>query len=48
MPRHSRALMATAADAERTVMGYLSDYEHDIFVSYAHADSLNDWSKLGR
>ena len=26
-------------------MGYLSDCEHDIFVSYAHSDSLNDWSK---
>jgi hypothetical protein len=26
-------------------MGYLSAHEHDIFVSYAHSDSLNDWSK---
>jgi len=26
-------------------MGYLRDYEHDIFVSYAHSDLLNDWSK---
>jgi len=26
-------------------MGYLSDYEHDIFVSYAHSGLLNDWSK---
>ena len=26
-------------------MGYLSDYEHDIFVSYAHSDLLSDWSK---
>jgi TIR domain len=26
-------------------MGYLRDYEHDIFVSYAHAEALNDWSK---
>ena len=26
-------------------MGYLRQYEHDIFVSYAHAESLNDWSK---
>jgi hypothetical protein len=25
-------------------MGYLRDYEHDIFVSYAHSE-LNDWSK---
>ena len=25
-------------------MGYLSDHEHDIFVSYAHSE-LNDWSK---
>jgi TIR domain len=30
---------------ERTAMAaYLSDYEHDIFVSYAHSE-LNDWSK---
>ena len=27
-------------------MGYLSDCEHDIFVSYAHSEMLNDWSKL--
>ena len=26
-------------------MGYLRDYEHDIFVSYAHSEALNDWSK---
>jgi hypothetical protein len=26
-------------------MGYLGRYEHDIFVSYAHAEALNDWSK---
>ena len=26
-------------------MGYLRQYEHDIFVSYAHAEALNDWSK---
>ena len=26
-------------------MGYLREYEHDIFVSYAHAEALNDWSK---
>lgn len=26
-------------------MGYLSDYDHDIFVSYAHSEALNDWSK---
>ena len=26
-------------------MGYLSNYEHDIFVSYAHSDLLNDWSE---
>jgi TIR domain len=25
-------------------MGYLREYEHDIFVSYAHSDLLNDWS----
>ena len=25
-------------------MGYLSEFEHDIFVSYAHSDLLNDWS----
>jgi hypothetical protein len=25
-------------------MGYLSNYEHDIFVSYAHSDFLNLWS----
>jgi hypothetical protein len=37
--------MATAADGERRVMGYLRQYEHDIFVSYAHAEALNDWSK---
>jgi TIR domain len=30
---------------ERSAMGYLHNYEHDIFVSYAHADLLNDWSK---
>ena len=27
------------------VMAYLREYEHDIFVSYAHAEALNDWSK---
>ncbi len=26
-------------------MAYLRDYEHDIFVSYAHSEALNDWSK---
>jgi hypothetical protein len=26
-------------------MGYLSEFEHDIFVSYAHSDLLNDWSR---
>jgi len=26
-------------------MGYLSAHEHDIFVSYAHSDQLNAWSK---
>jgi TIR domain len=26
-------------------MGYLSEYEHDIFVSYVHSDLLNDWSR---
>lgn len=26
-------------------MGYLSDCDHDIFVSYAHSEALNDWSK---
>jgi hypothetical protein len=31
--------------AGSAAMPYLSDYEHDIFVSYAHSDSLNDWSK---
>lgn len=25
-------------------MGYLSEFEHDIFVSYAHSDLLKDWS----
>jgi hypothetical protein len=30
---------------ERRAMGYLQDYEHDIFVSYAHSEALNDWSK---
>jgi TIR domain len=31
-------------------MGYLREYEHDIFVSYAHSDLLNEWSKdlIGR
>src|SRR5262245_2585095 len=27
------------------VMAYLREYEHDIFVSYAHAEAFNDWSK---
>ncbi len=26
-------------------MGHLSDYEHDIFVSYAHSGQLSAWSK---
>lgn len=26
-------------------MAYLSDFEHDIFVSYAHSEALNEWSK---
>jgi hypothetical protein len=26
-------------------MAYLREYEHDIFVSYAHSEALNDWSK---
>jgi TIR domain len=26
-------------------MAYLRNYEHDIFVSYAHSEALNDWSK---
>jgi hypothetical protein len=25
-------------------MGYLNEFEHDIFVSYAHSDLLNEWS----
>jgi hypothetical protein len=25
-------------------MGYLSEFQHDAFVSYAHSDLLNDWS----
>jgi hypothetical protein len=36
--------MGTARDRERAAMGYLSEFEHDIFVSYAHSDLLNDWS----
>jgi TIR domain len=26
-------------------MGYLSEFKHDIFVSYAHSDLLNEWSR---
>ncbi len=26
-------------------MAYLSEFEHDVFVSYAHSDLLNDWSR---
>jgi hypothetical protein len=37
--------MATAADGERRVRRYLRQHAHDIFVSYAHAEALNDWSK---
>ena len=37
--------MGTAEDGERLAMAYLRDYEHDIFVSYAHSEALNDWSK---
>jgi hypothetical protein len=36
--------MPAMSSGERAAMGYLSDYEHDIFVSYAHSE-LNDWSK---
>jgi hypothetical protein len=37
--------MPAMSSGERAAMGYLSDYEHDIFVSYAHSGLLNDWSK---
>jgi TIR domain len=36
--------MATTGDVERATMGYLSEFEHDVFVSYAHSDLLDDWS----
>src|SRR3954466_7914517 len=26
-------------------MGYLADYEHDVFISYAHGPQLSPWSQ---